>query len=530
MNPFNFFWESFTFCRKNLTGIFATIAAIALFIALPAFRYATIYNLTSLFCLGLLVTAIIKYPARGSFVITIYFITLAAIFFNIYNCMHFGASYAFDEKEYFFLGQSIASGNGLAGTTYREPLYPAIVGLFSLAGDASGQWIIIFQHIILVCCVPGIYYIALLCGFSELTGCIAAMFLSLNSLLMQSAGFIMTEILFCSAILACTALLIRWYRTPTPHLSILTGLMFAITACIKQLFFPVFFAGIVIMIVKRKRKGLYACLIVILSFAAGTAPWSLRNFIKNNNYSISSSLGIQLFTKAVTFDCIDIKGRYFKNIEKPLLNVMTDLHLKRETGGLNDDVHSRTKKLSANPEDNWQINRIPHTLMDSLKTYHGYSGFAASKLLGKVAIEGFAAHPVRYIKSIANSFLTLMFRNREIYPNAGFVLPVNINAWPLFLHRIANNMIQVSGYILLLFPVAILVRRNKSAAMIIPFGIVCCMDLIIAAVQIGFTRYAVPWEPFKAICAAYVIETIILFGKKLFTINQTKSRFTNVLS
>jgi hypothetical protein len=35
------------------------------------------------------------------------------------------------------------------------------------------------------------------------------------------------------------------------------------------------------------------------------------------------------------------------------------------------------------------------------------------------------------------------------------------------------------------------------------------MYLLTAAVQIGFTRYSIPWEPLKILCAAFAVETAI---------------------
>ena len=217
---------------------------------------------------------------------------------------------------------------------------------------------------------------------------------------------------------------------------------------------------------------------------------------------MSASLGVQAFTKAITFRCLSENGRYFKKIEEPLANVIADLNV---------DLTAKNE----HPEDDWNINRIPHALMDSLVGGRGYSYFGASALLGKAAFEGFLAHPYRYMSSVAEGFSTLLLSHRELYPSLPAFVPAATAKSSLLLRRFINGMVYVSGWIFALFPVAIVLRKGQWGALPAPFLVVCLMYAATAAVQIGFTRYTIPWEPLKLLCAAFVLETLVVGTKDL---------------
>jgi 4-amino-4-deoxy-L-arabinose transferase-like glycosyltransferase len=380
---------------------------------------------------------------------------------------------------------------------YRPPLYPFLAGIFIFMGDSTGVFLVIFQHLLLIACVPGIYVIGRMFNYSQESSCIAAAFLALNSLLMQAAGYIMTEIVFLTLALTAIAIIKRLYNSPSILLSILTGITFATATYCRQMLFPVFFAGIVLLVVKMGKRGIILGFIAFSTYFIVTAPWCLRNFAISGHYTMSTSPGIQLFTKAVTFDCLDHTGNNFMKISAPLQNVLADLSL---TGFTKPTV----------PENDWQVNRIPHVLMDSLRLSHGYSFADASSLLGKTAIEGFMKYPLPYAASVWASLSTLLFKHHDMFPNSMFVMPLDNDKTPFLFKKFQQGIVYVSGFLLLLFPIAIIFSKTKSFDLLIPFCIVCVMYTVTAAVQIGFTRYTIPWEPLKILGVAYLIETVLL--------------------
>lgn len=476
------------------------VIAVAL-VFVPAFRYALLYNFFPLCFIGCIVVVFYRSAAHKSPQWTLALLICLSVFFHGYNLVCFGVAPEFDSKEYLSLAQSFASGHGLAGSAYRPPLYPVLLGLTMVAGDRSGLAIVILQHILLIACIPGIYYSGRSFGFSQEASLVASAFVAVNSLLMQSAGFIMTEVVFLVLALACIAALKRLYGSPSVGRAILAGLIFAAASYCRPLMFPVLLCGLAALAWKKGRRGILAGTMTLIVFFIATSPWSLRNYFLSGHYAMSANFGVQAFTKAATFHLENPSGRFFKQIEKPLTNVLMDM------GRFNFTV----PKV---PEDDWQINRVPHALIDTLKRYHGFSFFAASDLLGKAALEGFFCNPAGYISSIVKSFGVLLFSHREIYPDAASVVPVNHPRAPLALTRAIKGLVYISGYVFLLFPMAVVFRQNSSLSLWAPFALVCVMYFFTAAIQIGLTRYTIPWEPFKILCAAYTIETMIVLVPK----------------
>jgi Dolichyl-phosphate-mannose-protein mannosyltransferase len=490
--------------RRYACAVALSIAGIVVFIA-PDFRYAVVYNFLPLCFIGAAVLVFYRRTIHRSPRWTLTLLIGAALFFHGYNLVRFGVVPEFDSNEYLSLARSFATGHGLAGTVYRPPLYPVLVGLFMIAGDKSGLAVVVLQHILLVLSVPGIYYCGRLFGFSREASLIASAFMTLNSLLMQSAGFIMTEIVFLFLVLACIAALKRLYIVPSIGRALVAGLLFAAASYCRQLLFPVLLCGCAALVWKKGKGGILAASVSMIVFFGATAPWCLRNLFLNGHYAMSASFGVQAFTKATAFHLEDAGGRCFKRIEKPLGNVLVDMG------------RSSSYAVPVIPEDDWQINRAPHVLIDTLMQYHGYSYFGASNALGKAATEGFLRRPVRYLSSIFSSFCTLLFSHREMYPNAGFLAPVDRVRMPPAVTRIIKGMVYISGYVFLLFPVAAVLRRDFSFSLWAPFAAVCMMYFFTAAIQIGFTRYTIPWEPLKVLCAAYTVETALRWAIGCFT-------------
>jgi hypothetical protein len=263
------------------------------------------------------------------------------------------------------------------------------------------------------------------------------------------------------------------------------------------------------------KRGIILGFIAFSTYFIVTAPWCLRNFAISGHYTMSTSPGIQLFTKAVTYDCLDHTGNNFMKISAPFKNVLSDLSL---TGFTTPEV----------PENDWTVNRVPHVLMDSLRLSHGYSFADASSLLGKTAIEGFMKHPLHYAASVWASLSTLLFNHHDMFPNSMFVMPLDNDKTPFLFKKFQQGIVYVSGFLFLLFPFAIIFRKTKSFELLIPFCIVCMMYTITATVQIGFTRYTVPWEPLKALCVAYLIETVLLPFFNTGVITKIFHRLSNV--
>jgi hypothetical protein len=482
--------------------LWAGIAVIVLTVALASFRYTLCFNLIPLCFIGYAIIIRRHHTVKRSSLLTLAALSVLSTAFQIYHCIHFGVQLQFDSNEYVSLGQGLAAGNGLSGAVYRTPLYPLFVGLFLKAGDHSGMYVVIVQHIIVVLFVPVVYKLSRMFGFSEESAIIASALTAVNSLLVEAASLVMTEIFFCALSLISLAMLRRLFTAPGIRRSIAAGAAFAAATYCRPLFFPVLAIGLILLAIKKGRRGAVMAAIVLVVYLCVTTPWLLRNYAISGHHAMSASLGVQAFTKAITFKCLNATGPHYKRIEAPLLGVLRDLTVSGNEAAIF-------------PEDDWKTNRIPHALMDSLTIRHGFSYFTAAELLKSAAFEGFLRYPARYLASVANSFTTLCISYRELYPDIRQLAPIDVTALPPMMQRILNGLVRVSGYFLLLFPIAAFIRRDKSEALFIPFAVVCAMYFLTAAVQIGFTRYTIPWLPLLAICAAYVIETVVIAGNKI---------------
>jgi len=474
--------------------LIAAICCAALLVS--PFQYAMLYNFIPACLIGLVTLIIYRKALRNSPALTICALVAVAAVFHWYNIVNFGVSFEFDGKEYWSLARGLAEGRGFSGAVYRPPLYPAMVGQFITAGDEWGLWVVIFQHAIVLAAAIGTYALGRLFSFSKGASLIAVSFMAMNSLLLQSAAFIMTEIVFMGLALVCLAALKLLFESPTTKRAIVTGSAFAAASYCRGLLLPLLFCGCMALVLKKGKPGIRAAVLSLLVFFGATAPWCARNFFLGGHYAMSAGFGVQAFTKATAFHLENPSGRFYKRIEAPLNNVLRDM----------GRFPYAAPKI---PEDDWQINRVPHALMDSLRRYHGYSFFGASDALGKAALEGFIKRPVGYLSSIAHSFSTLLFAHRELYPSIGALLPVDKNRLPPFIARMAQGCVYVSGFLFLLFPLAALLRKKTLPSQWAPFCVVCMMYLLTAAVQIGFTRYSIPWEPLKILCAAFAVETAI---------------------
>jgi hypothetical protein len=246
-----------------------------------------------------------------------------------------------------------------------------------------------------------------------------------------------------------------------------------------------------------------AVAVALLCFLAGGVPWSIRNYRDFGHFGLSAHLGVNIFTKAVMHDLIDTECVEYRKISLPLANVMAAMKIP----GISEPLH---------PEDAWDLNRVPHVLIDTLVKNHGYTYVRAGSLLSRIAVRSFVKHPWRYFRSVGKSFATLAFDHRDLFPEPGQVLPLEgLFRSSALAVRVATGFVYVSGFFLLIFPFVFFVKYPEPAGRAIPFCIVTGMFLITASLHVGLTRYAVPWEPFKAMCAAYCVEAAGLFFFRL---------------
>jgi 4-amino-4-deoxy-L-arabinose transferase-like glycosyltransferase len=315
----------------------------------------------------------------------------------------------------------------------------------------------------------------------------------------------MSEMLFMTLILLCILVFIKLNESPTLLWAITSGITCSAASHCRQLALPFFLAALAILIFRTRKRGAVLSAVAILTLLLCNMPWSLRNLNLHGSYTISSHLGPNIFTKLTSYRLENAKGRWYGKIEPVYSNVLKDLGLSGY-------------KAPDHPEEAWQVNRIPHALSDSLKKYHGYTYPQAGNLMLKVSLEGFVSKPADYIRSIGKTMYVLVFQHMELYPFPNHAFPLPKAAYNiLFFRQVATGASHISGLFIVMFPLVFFLRHKNSILLIIPFTILLIGYLTTAAVHVGFTRYTIPWIPYSAICAAYVIEFLVL---RFFTVTQ----------
>jgi hypothetical protein len=225
-----------------------------------------------------------------------------------------------------------------------------------------------------------------------------------------------------------------------------------------------------------------------------TAPWSIRNQVRFGTYGVSRSTGVHLFTKAIHYQLLDTAGPAFKTLRLPLGHAMADLNV---------DAASWRKA----PEDAWEVNAVPHALKDSLMAYRGYSYVKADRLLARAGLEGISRHPGGYLVAVKDALAVMLFHHREIYPSAGMVVPGKILALLSFVPQVfIRGFFYVPGILFVLFPVYLLYRKKLFSLWLLPFLFGIAGPASVALVEVGLTRYTIPWIPFWIICVSIMLE------------------------
>jgi hypothetical protein len=134
--------------------------------------------------------------------------------------------------------------------------------------------------------------------------------------------------------------------------------------------------------------------------------------------------------------------------------------------------------------------------------------------------------PKRYVQSVFADLRRLFFVTSEYYPNPEVLigLPYNpkreLPKWSVPLIRFARGIIHPTSYFLFiaLFVWLLIFYMTKTRGSIrirhewiILFSFLFYGYLLTAAVEIGFTRYTLPWLPIRAILLSQAVFYLIFF-------------------
>lgn len=476
------------------------------------------YNLLPLMIVVIPFYCLYKYTSVPPKRILLIIIIIAAAI-NLRHFFLFGACTGFDSQEFIGYGQEFASGNGLTGVIYRTPLYPFICGLFFSLFSYPLSALVIFNHLLIILSIIIVWKLALSTGFSLTCATFAAVFFLLNSLVLNMAQYIMSDLLFMFLLLISLLSAVLFIKqAPSMKMALITAILFALTLHCRQLSAPFAYTTILISFLRafqnRCKKRFLVTAVFALVYFVSIVPWSLHNYKTHGYYGLSSHFGANIFTKLTSYNLQDTTSPTMQKIRPVYDNVLFDLGL---TGYETPEY----------PESDWTINIIPHTLTDSLTINHGMQYHEASDLLKRASFEGFAADPSAYLNSVAKTFFSLLFKHHELYPSPKRVWPQSLSP-ALLPASFFRGFFYLPGHFIFLFIPLFLFYKKKSFYMLIPFTAIGTGYLMTSLVQTGFTRYTIPWIPYWAILAGFCIDKGIDTGTII--IRKFKPHIKNHLS
>lgn len=464
------------------------LLAIAAVWNVRMFGNFVVYSFIPLLLFGMAVIAVSKKIPEKWLVAAL---VLFALFLQIRNHFLFEPNVLIDSQWFLMWGRTFAEGQGFPGMWYRPPLYPFFLGLNFLITPDLHQ-IVILQRLMMVIAVPMLYILSKEWGFDRPVAATASLLFTMNSLIMQMSRSILVESLFIFLLLVTLLVFTRYFKKPSWQGAVATGVMFAVTAHCRQIASPLLFMGLVIYFVQNKKNRGSFSLVALAVFLACGAPWSLRNYRLHGGYGLSYNLGPNIFTKLTSFKLQDDQGRRFLENKTVLENVEHDLGITGYT-------------VPEHPEDDWTVNRIPHVFTDSLVKNHGFSYSRATELQVAISVEGFLRHPARYCVSVTETMNALLFEHHETVPSIADVFPFSENL-PYWMRAVLRSFVALHAFFFLLFA-GILVWKKEVpySGRWLPLAMVGYGYLSVAMIQVGFSRYTIPWAPFAALCAAYAV-------------------------
>lgn len=459
--------------------------------AIPSVRHLCIFNLLPLLFLSVLIAWATRHFRERMILLGILGV---ASLLHVRAIMVLPIEIIPDSEGYLHWARTFADGQGFPGMIYRRPVYPMLLGAMFKAGATTLLPAVTAQHLLLLASSGVLYFLGRELSFSKNASFLAVALFSLNSLMMQIAQAILVESLFVFLALATTLMLVRFYRSGTVGYAVLSGLgasMMSLTRGFGLILLVPFLALVVVRTRARRLKVITISLGVVLFL---TIPWSVRNKVKYDHFGLSASTGLVVFTHALSYRIFDPATENGSILAPTLSHVIEDLDRDEIVG-------------KQSPEDDWQLNAIPHILVDSLVQHHGMSFVEADRLLLRASIQSILSSPIKYAAGVARSLRAMIFEHREMYPNPEAIVPLGPLHSNQFIVRFMRGLVYLPGILFLAFPF-VYFFRNSGWEQCFPFLIAAGGLCATAAIQVGFTRYTIPWIGFQVLCVAGLLETI----------------------
>jgi hypothetical protein len=224
----------------------------------------------------------------------------------------------------------------------------------------------------------------------------------------------------------------------------------------------------------RRRLFLAVGLALLAGLAVGGAGAAV-NGIRHGVWARSVALGVNAYTHAAYYQLRDPRSPEWGFVEAALPGARGELPAW-ETGFAH-----------AIP---WEAIALPHRLERALGSADAGEILAGDRLLRGRALRWALGKPASYLASFANELSRLLGKCEELYPDS--LIDPHARG-PLFLRRAESGAIYQPPWLLLAAGLAALIlgRRNRPL-LLIPALAALAYLAPIAALQMGFTRYALP--------------------------------------
>ncbi len=210
------------------------------------------------------------------------------------------------------------------------------------------------------------------------------------------------------------------------------------------------------------------------------------NGIRHGAYRRSVALGVNLYTHAAYYGLSDPRSREWDFVEGYLPDARRECP-PWQTGFTHDMP--------------WSVNALPHRLERKLGSADAAEILASDRILRGRSLDWAMRYPESYLASFANEISRLTRKCEDIFPAS--LLDPESRA-PAVLRRLELGIIHPALWLLLTAgSMHLLVwRRNRLVLLVPALGAVFYLALV-AAVQIGLTRYALP----------AILPLLMLFGE-----------------
>ena len=189
-----------------------------------------------------------------------------------------------DSYDWMGIAENITAGSGL-GDTWRPPGYSVFLSIIILLFGKSIILLRIINSVLgsLTCII--VFFIGKKV-FSSSVGKIASILLCFYPYLIAYAGDLLSETFYTFLISIAIFFILLCGEKPNLRNSIITGIMFGITALVKATVLPFFLfaCGWLWWKTKKIKTGLYVGIFTLITIS----PWTLRNFIHYDRFILIS--------------------------------------------------------------------------------------------------------------------------------------------------------------------------------------------------------------------------------------------------